>query len=80
MMEKTIYMDNAAATRLDEEVLEAMKPCFFENYAVATSEFGYSQGLDARETLAEARASIAASLGAKPQNLYSRRETQNPAI
>ncbi|MGD0152306.1 MAG: cysteine desulfurase family protein [Thermacetogeniaceae bacterium] len=66
MTEKTIYMDNAAATRLDEAVLEKMKPCYFENYAVATSEFGYSQGLEARETLAEARASIAASLGAEP--------------
>jgi cysteine desulfurase len=60
-------MDNAAATRLDEEVLLAMKPCFFENYAVATSEFGYSQGLEARDTLAQARAGIAASLGAQPE-------------
>jgi cysteine desulfurase len=63
---KAVYMDNAAATRLDEEVLEAMIPCFFDNYAVATSEFGYSQGLEAREILAEARAGIAASLGAEP--------------
>ena len=67
MAEKIIYMDNAAATRLDEAVFEAMKPCYFENYAVATSEFGYSQGLEARETLAEARASIAAALGAAPE-------------
>lgn len=63
---KAVYMDNAAATRLDEEVLEAMTPCYFDNYAVATSEFGYSQGLEAREILAEARAGIAASLGAEP--------------
>lgn len=63
---KAVYMDNAAATRLDEEVLDAMMPCYFDNYAVATSEFGYSQGLEAREILAEARASIAASLGAEP--------------
>ena len=41
-------MDNAAATRLDERVLEAMMPCFFDTYAVATSEFGYSQGIEAR--------------------------------
>ena len=46
-----VYLDNAAATRLDERVLEAMKPYFFETYAVATSEFGYSMGIDARETL-----------------------------
>lgn len=64
MTEKIIYLDNSAATRLDEAVFEAMRPCYFENYAVATSEFGYSQGLEARETLAEARASIASALGA----------------
>jgi cysteine desulfurase len=63
---KAVYMDNAAATRLDEEVLEAMMPCYFDNYAVATSEFGYSQGLEAREILADARTRIAASLGAEP--------------
>jgi cysteine desulfurase len=66
MIEKTIYMDNAAATRLDEEVLAAMKPCFFENYAVATSEFGYSLGLEAREILGDARARLAKHLGAEP--------------
>ncbi|SCZ78660.1 cysteine desulfurase family protein [Acidaminobacter hydrogenoformans] len=67
MTENKIYMDNAAATRLDEAVFEAMTPCYFENYAVATSEFGYSQGLEARETLAEARAAIASVLGADPE-------------
>lgn len=67
MTEKTIYLDNAAATRLDEAVFEQMKPCFFENYAVATSEFGYSQGLEAREILLEARTKIASALGADPK-------------
>jgi len=66
MTDKAIYMDNAAATRLDEKVFEAMKPCYFDNYAVATSEFGYSQGLEAREILTEARAKISAFLGAEP--------------
>jgi cysteine desulfurase len=69
MAERTIYLDNAAATRLDEQVLEAMKPCFFENYAVATSEFGYSQGLQAREILGEARTQLAARLGAEANEL-----------
>jgi len=69
MTEQSIYLDNAAATRLDEKVLEAMRPCFFENYAVATSEFGYSQGLEARETLAQAREAVAAALGAEPDEL-----------
>src|SRR5665648_242475 len=67
MKQEKIYLDNASTTRLDERVFAAMKPCYFDNYAVATSEFGYSQGLEARETLSEARTSIAASLGAEPE-------------
>ena len=61
---KQIYLDNSATTRLDERVLEAMKPYFFDKYAVATSEFAYSQGIEARETLDGVRESIAAALGA----------------
>ncbi len=60
----TVYLDNAAATRLDERVLEAMKPYLFETYAVATSEFGYSMGIEAREALDRARTSLATRLGA----------------
>jgi len=40
---------------MDERVLEAMKPYFFDTYAVATSEFAYSQGIEAREALGSAR-------------------------
>jgi len=64
MIEKTVYMDNAAATRMDERVLEAMKPYFFETYPVATSEFGYSLGIEAREALEGAREKIASHIGA----------------
>lgn len=62
-----IYLDNAAATRLDERVMEAMQPYFFDKYAVATSEFGYSQGIEAREALDAARGTIAATLNAAPE-------------
>ena len=55
MPERQIYLDNSAATRMDERVLEAMKPYFFDTYAVATSEFAYSQGIEAREALGSAR-------------------------
>lgn len=63
-MPKNYYLDNAAATRLDEQVLEAMKPFFFETYSVATSEFGYSLGIEAREALEDARSKMAGFLGA----------------
>jgi cysteine desulfurase len=69
MAEKPVYLDNAAATRLDERVLEAMRPYLFDTYAVATSEFGYSQGIEAREALDGARVALANALGATPEEL-----------
>jgi len=59
-----VYLDNAAATRLDERVLEAMTPYYLDTYAVATSQFGYSPGIEAKDALDDARARIAARLGA----------------
>ncbi|TEU11640.1 MAG: aminotransferase class V-fold PLP-dependent enzyme, partial [Anaerolineales bacterium] len=64
MVDKIVYLDNAATTRLDERVLEAMTPYFLETYAVATSEFGYSPGIEAKEALEKARETIASALGA----------------
>ena len=64
---RQVYLDNSAATRLDERVLEAMKPYFFDKYAVATSEFAYSQGIEAREVLNGAREAVAVALGAVPE-------------
>ena len=69
MFGKLVYLDNAASTRLDERVLEAMKPYFFETYAVATSEFGYSLGIEAKEALEKARGTLAPTLGASPEEL-----------
>jgi cysteine desulfurase len=69
VQDKRVYLDNAAATRLDERVLEAMKPCFFDTYAVATSEFAYTQGIEARETLDKARATVSKALNAAPEEL-----------
>ncbi|MFQ5811667.1 MAG: cysteine desulfurase family protein [Anaerolineae bacterium] len=67
MFGEFVYLDNAAATRLDERVLEAMGPYLFETYAVATSQFGYSPGIEARDALDAARATIAGALGAEPE-------------
>jgi cysteine desulfurase len=83
MLERLVYFDNAAATRLDERVLEAMKPYFFETYAVATSQFGYSLGTDARDALEAARARLAGMLGAGTDELIftsGSTESSNMAI
>jgi cysteine desulfurase len=69
VFEEFVYLDNAAATRLDERVLEAMTPYLFDLYAVATSQFGYSLGIDARDALEDARARVAGRMGAKPEEL-----------
>ena len=81
--EKMIYLDNASATRLDERVLEAMQPYFFDTYAVATSEFGYSQGIEAREALQKARKIIASRLNTAPEEFVftsGSTESSNMAI
>jgi cysteine desulfurase len=68
-MSETIYLDNAACTRLDPQVLEAMLPYYLESYAVATSEFAYSMGIEARDAMEQARAELAGFLSAKPSEL-----------
>lgn len=62
-----VYMDNSASTRMDERVLEAMTPYFFEKYAVATSEFAYSQGIEVSEALQGARTALSGALGGTPE-------------
>jgi cysteine desulfurase len=69
MFEKWTYLDNAATTRLDERVLEAMRPYLFDTYAVATSQFGYSMGIDARDSLDVARGALQRALGAGEDEL-----------
>ncbi|MFO7814228.1 MAG: cysteine desulfurase family protein [Halanaerobiales bacterium] len=64
-----VYLDNSAVTRIDEKVLEAMKPYYFDTYAVATSEFAYTMGIEAKEALENSRTTIAESLGADSEEL-----------
>ncbi|WP_406657377.1 cysteine desulfurase family protein [Methanolobus sp. ZRKC2] len=83
MFDRMVYLDNAASTRLDERVLEAMKPYYFDIYAVATSEFGYSMGIDAKEGLEEGRQTIASSVGASDEEIVftsGETESSNMAI
>ena len=78
LKKRQVYLDNSAVTRLDEQVLEAMKPCFFDTYAIATSEFAYSQGIEAREILDNARKSLADKLGASTEEfIFSSGSTES---
>ncbi len=66
MDSERIYMDNAATTRTDPQVVEAMLPYFTDTYAVASSQFSHTPGILAKEALDQARASVASKLGADP--------------
>lgn len=67
MKDEIIYLDNAASSKMDERVFEAMKPYMLDNFAVATSDFAYSMGVEAKEALNEAREVLADELGASSE-------------
>ena len=68
-MERSIYLDNNATTRVSEEVLEAMIPHFVQNYGNASSKF-YKIGSDAKNVVDNARESVAKCIGAKTNEIY----------
>ncbi len=67
-MDKFIYLDNAATTRTSPAVVEAMLPFFSEYYGNASGI--YSIGVKSKEAISESREIIAATLGAKPEEIY----------
>jgi cysteine desulfurase len=62
-----IYMDYAATTPTDQQVVEAMLPYFGEIFGNPSSLHGFGQ--EARAAMEEARTKIAAFLGAKPAEI-----------
>jgi len=63
----TIYLDNAATTRLDEGVLEAMLPYFRERYGNPGSL--HRLGAEAEAGLVRAREQVALALTAAPEEV-----------
>ena len=63
-MDDTIYLDHAATTPLDPEVLTAMLPYFTERYGNPSSI--YQLGQESRAALDQARAACARVLGCDP--------------
>jgi len=64
---RQIYFDNAATTRVDDEVLKTMIPYFNVNYGNASST--HFMGQEARNAMEKSRSIIARAIGAKPQEI-----------
>ncbi len=76
-----IYLDNAATTKLDKRVLEAMMPYLTDEYGNASSI--YKLGRNTRGSIEKAREQVAKSINAEPSEIYftsGGTESDNTAI
>ncbi|MGD9276797.1 MAG: cysteine desulfurase family protein [Candidatus Pacearchaeota archaeon] len=65
---KTIYFDNAATTKVDDEVVKVMMPYFTEKFGNASSV--HELGQEAKDAMEKARRIIAKSIDAKTSEVY----------
>jgi cysteine desulfurase len=80
-MSTLIYLDNAATTSLDKQVLEAMLPYMTEHFGNPSST--YSKGRFTRIAVESARKSVAKLLGVSPGTIFftsGGTESNNTAI
>jgi len=67
-MNKVIYLDNAATTKVAPEVVEAMLPYFTENYGNPSSVYSFAS--KNKEAITKQRETIANALGANKEEIY----------
>ena len=65
---KQIYLDNAASTKVDEQVVKEMLPYFTEKYGNASSV--HEKGMEAKRALEDSRGIIAKAIGANRDEIY----------
>lgn len=65
---KSIYLDNAATTQIDERVLEAMMPYLSNNYGNASSVHKF--GREIKVLIEDARDAVAGFIGARSSEIY----------
>lgn len=67
-MSNRIYLDNAATTEMLPEVTYAMEPYFIKKYGNASTS--YELGIEAKRAIELAREQVAASIMAKPNEIF----------
>ena len=67
-MNKPIYLDNAATTRVYPEVVDAMSPYFTEYFGNPSSIYSFAG--KAKEAVDKARSILAKGIGARPEEIY----------
>lgn len=67
-MDKYIYLDNAATTKVKPEVLQTMLPYFSEEYGNPSAIYTFAS--HAREAVEKSRATIAEALHARKEEIY----------
>lgn len=67
-MKTIIYADHAATTRLSDKAFEAMLPWLKEEYGNPSQLYSFSR--KPKKAIAEARESIAACIGAQPEEIF----------
>jgi cysteine desulfurase len=68
MANKIVYADNAATTAMSQTAINAMLPYMADNYGNPSSL--YSVGRTAHMGIEDARAKVAAAIGAEPNEIY----------
>ena len=67
-MERLVYADNAATTKMDRAAWEAMEPWLLDEYGNASQPYVFSR--KPKKALADARATIADCIGAHPEEIF----------
>ena len=80
---KQVYLDNNATTQVDEKVIKYIEHFFKTDYAVASSQFSHTPGINAKDGVSKARHLISKQINAKTDELIftsSATESNNLAI
>ncbi len=67
-MDRFVYLDNSATTKISDRVFQAMVPYLTEHYGNPSSI--YTIGREAAMAIEDARKKVAAALNARPEEIY----------